>query len=112
MRALHQFRAIAFVEGLSFLLLLLVAMPLKYIFELPLAVRVVGSIHGLLFLLFIPALFRVAMQRRWPLQRSLLAFAASLVPGGTFVLDRSLAREARDVASVAQDQAPRDQVPA
>lgn len=93
MRALHQFRVVAFVEGLSYLLLLLVAMPLKYAFELPLAVRVVGSVHGLLFLLFIPALFRVAMQRRWPLRRSLLAFAASLVPGGTFVLDRSLKRE-------------------
>lgn len=93
MKALRQFRVVAFLEGLSFLILLLIAMPLKYVFDLPIAVRVVGSVHGLLFLLFIPALFRAAMTCDWPLRRSLLAFVASLVPGGTFVLDRALKRE-------------------
>jgi integral membrane protein len=97
MTALRHLRVIAFCEGVSFLVLLLVAMPLKYAFGMPAAVRVVGSVHGLLFLLFALALFRVASERHWPARRWLGAFVASLVPGGTFVLDRSLRRE--EVAS-------------
>ena len=70
MTALHQFRLVALLEGSSYLLLLFVAMPLKYLAGLPLAVRLVGSLHGLLFLLFMVALARVARQRRWPLRRT------------------------------------------
>ncbi|RYZ34498.1 MAG: DUF3817 domain-containing protein, partial [Myxococcaceae bacterium] len=53
MSALRQLRLIAFLEGLSFLGLLFVAMPVKYLLGQPLAVRVAGSVHGLLFLLFV-----------------------------------------------------------
>ena len=90
---LQQLRVVAFLEGLSFVLLLFVAMPLKYYAGLPLAVRVVGSVHGLLFLAFCWALVRAAIAREWPLRRSLVAFVASLLPFGTFVFDRSLKRE-------------------
>ena len=93
MSALRQLRIVGFLEGLSFLALLLVAMPLKYYLGLPVAVRIAGSVHGLLFLLFVSALFRVAVERDWPFRRSLAAFGASLVPGGTFILDRALKRE-------------------
>jgi integral membrane protein len=68
-------------------------MPLKYLAGLPLAVRVAGSVHGLLFLMFIAALYHVSRTRRWPLRRSLLAFVSSLLPFGTVVFDRSLRRE-------------------
>jgi integral membrane protein len=93
MNALRTFRWIAIAEGLSYLVLLFVAMPLKYLFAMPLAVRVTGGIHGLLFVLFCLALVWVAVARRWPVTRSILAFASSLVPFGTFVLDRWLVRE-------------------
>jgi integral membrane protein len=93
MGALRNLRVVGFLEGLSFLVLLLVAMPLKYFFGLPIAVRVAGSVHGALFLLFVYALFRVAIARGWPVRRWLLAFGASLVPCGPFVLDRTLKRE-------------------
>nr|WP_037583279.1 DUF3817 domain-containing protein [Stigmatella aurantiaca] len=93
MNALRSLRLIGLLEGLSFLALLFIAMPLKYLLEWPLAVRVVGSLHGLLFLLFVSALFRVATEHHWPLRRSFTAFGASLVPFGTFVLDRALKRE-------------------
>jgi len=93
MSALRSLRVIAFLEGTSFLVLLLIAMPLKYLFALPLAVRIVGGVHGLLFLVFVFALYRAATERDWSWRRSLSAFIASLVPGGTFVLDRSLRRE-------------------
>jgi integral membrane protein len=93
MSELRQFRVVAFLEGLSFVLLLFVAMPLKYLAGEPLAVRIVGGVHGLLFVLFVGALFRVALERSWSPQRWLVAFGSSLVPFGTFVFDRSLKRE-------------------
>jgi len=98
MNALKQLRVVAFLEGLSFLVLLLIAMPLKHVYGLPQAVRVVGSLHGLLFVGFVALLFRVASERDWPIKRSFLAFVASLVPGGTFVLDRALRRELESAA--------------
>jgi len=93
MTELRQLRIVALLEGVSFVLLLFVAMPLKYLAGLPLAVRIVGSLHGLLFLVFMVALFRAASERRWPLARSALAFVASIVPFATFAFDRSLRRE-------------------
>jgi integral membrane protein len=93
MSALRQLRIVALLEGISFLLLLFVAMPLKHLAGLAIAVRIAGSVHGLLFLLFLSALFRAATEHNWPARRSLQAFGASLVPGGTFILDRMLKRE-------------------
>ncbi len=93
MTELRQFRWVAFLEGLSFVLLLFVAMPLKYWAGMPLAVRIVGGVHGLLFVLFVITLFRVALERDWPPKRWILAFVSSLVPFGTFAFDRSLQRE-------------------
>ena len=91
--ALRQLRVVALLEGLSFVILLFVAMPLKYLAGLPLAVRVVGSIHGALFLVFLVALYRAARGAAWPRRRSLAAFIASILPFGTFVFDASLRRE-------------------
>jgi integral membrane protein len=93
MKALQMLRVVGFLEGVSFLVLLLVAMPLKYMLAMPIAVRVAGSLHGFLFVLFVAALLRAAIVRKWPLRRSFAAFGASLVPGGTFILDRALKRE-------------------
>ena len=93
MTVLRQLRLVALLEGSSFVVLLFIAMPLKYLAGLPLAVRIVGSVHGLLFLLFMAALYRAARLRNWPLGRTLLAFLSSIVPFGTFIFDRSLRRE-------------------
>ncbi|HVJ16454.1 MAG TPA: DUF3817 domain-containing protein [Polyangiaceae bacterium] len=102
MNELRQLRIVALLEGVSFVVLLFVAMPLKYMAGLPLAVRIVGSVHGLLFLVFVVALFRAASERRWPAQRSLLAFGASIVPFATFVFDRSLRREIAGTAGAGE----------
>ena len=93
MLALRQLRLVALLEGASFLALLFVAMPLKYLAGMPLAVRLVGSIHGVLFIAFVLTLIRASVARAWPVRRSLLAFVASIVPFGTFVFDRSLRQE-------------------
>lgn len=92
-KSLRTLRAVALMEGGSFLVLLLVAMPLKYAAGMPLAVRVVGLLHGILFLVFLGALLRAATEHAWPARRSAAAFVASIVPFGTFVFDRSLRRE-------------------
>lgn len=80
------------MEGASFLVLLGIAMPLKYIAGYPQMVRVVGMIHGVLFLLFVAAVFQVSVSMRWPLRRVLAALAASVLPFGPFVFDAHLRR--------------------
>ena len=93
MTALQQFRLAALSEGWSYLVLLFVAMPLKYAAGLPMAVRIVGSLHGLLFIVFLMALYRVVRDRNWPFRRAFRAFVCCLIPFGAFVFDRSLRRE-------------------
>ncbi|MEM1025607.1 MAG: DUF3817 domain-containing protein [Myxococcota bacterium] len=86
-------RLVGFVEGCSWLLLLFVAMPLKYGFGQPWAVRVVGMGHGILFCLFVVVLLRAHLSERWGLVRSGILFLAALLPFGFLFVDRSL-REA------------------
>lgn len=68
-------------------------MPLKYFAGLPLAVRIVGLVHGVLFLAFCAALLRAAHVSRWSMSWTSIVFASSLVPFGTFVIDGYLRRE-------------------
>lgn len=78
-------RRAALFEGSSLLLLLFVAMPLKYYAEIPLAVKIVGPLHGVLFLTFIVLLFSHASKRDLNLAKTLTGFLASFIPFGTFV---------------------------
>jgi integral membrane protein len=92
---------VGLLEGLSYLILLGVAMPLKYAAGMPMAVKVVGWIHGLLFVLFVAALAQARSAHSWPLRRTFIAFVASLVPFGTFWLDKQLRREEEQVPEAA-----------
>lgn len=83
-------RAIALIEACSFLVLLGIAMPLKYLAAQPGAVKVVGWIHGVLFMVFCAALLRTMVVARWPLSRAALIFVAALLPFGPFVVDRRM----------------------
>jgi len=85
--ALGRFRIIAFLEGVSYLVLLGIAMPLKYLAGIPQAVRVVGMAHGVLFVLFVILLVQVAAQKSWSFKKSFLSFFSSLIPFGTFYAD-------------------------
>jgi integral membrane protein len=93
MNALRQLRLVAFLEGLSFVVLLFIAVPLKHLAAMPLPVRVVGSLHGVLFIAFLVTLFRAANERAWPLRQTAIGLLASLLPFGTFVFDRVLRAE-------------------
>lgn len=85
--ALGRLRIIAFLEGVSYLILLGIAMPLKYLVGLPQAVRVVGMAHGVLFVLFVLLLIQVATEKSWSFKKSALSFISSLLPFGTFYAD-------------------------
>ncbi|MGV3773094.1 MAG: DUF3817 domain-containing protein [Verrucomicrobiales bacterium] len=84
------FRTTGIVEAASYLLLVLVAMPLKYIWDMPLAVRWIGMAHGVLFVLYCLALLRVMVVAKWPFSRGVLYFLVSLVPFGPLVADKKL----------------------
>lgn len=85
---LGKFRLIALLEGISFLVLLFIAMPLKYAAGLPLAVKYTGWVHGVLFVQYVVFLFMVWMEYKWTFWDAVKAFAASLVPFGTFYMDK------------------------
>jgi integral membrane protein len=84
---MKAFRIIAFLEGVSFLILLFIAMPLKYMADMPLPVRIAGMAHGVLFIAYVFYLMLVRSQKNWSILKTLIAFAASLLPFGTFILD-------------------------
>ena len=90
--SVRNLRIIAWIEGVSYLALLGIAMPLKYLADEPGAVRITGMIHGVLFLLFCVALALTWQRRRWSFLRSAVVFASALVPCATFYMDRHLAR--------------------
>jgi integral membrane protein len=90
------FRLIALLEGISFLVLLFIAMPLKYMMDMPLPVKITGMAHGLLFTAFAVLLTMVHLQRKWPIKRTFLAFLSSFLPFGTFVLDAKVLKKEMD----------------
>ena len=89
-----RLRAVGLAEAVSFLLLLGVAMPLKYMADLPMAVRLAGALHGALFVLYLLAVAHVMRAHRWSFDRALGAVVAAVVPFGPFFLDARLRREA------------------
>ena len=92
-KTFNWFRKIAFAEGVSFLVLLLVAMPLKYLANMPMAVTIAGGLHGLLFVSFIILAYLVkeGYAKNWLWIGK--AFIASILPFGTFVMDREWRKE-------------------
>ena len=94
-----RFRVIAFVEGVSALLLFFVAMPIKYVEALganPLPVRYAGWAHGILFILFGVAGVLAMGARKWGVMAGVYGFLAALLPFGTFVYDARFLKPEHD----------------
>jgi integral membrane protein len=91
--AISRLRTIGLIEGISFLVLLGVAMPLKYFAGLPQAVTLVGWIHGLLFIAFCVALTQAHQEAKWTMWRTGGVLIAALLPFGPFVIDKRLREE-------------------
>jgi integral membrane protein len=92
---INWFRRVAVAEGISFLVLLLIAMPLKYFAGWPAGVKYVGWAHGVLFVAFLAMAYEVKIALGKNFGWYARAFVASVVPFGTFVLDREMKKEQR-----------------
>lgn len=90
---INIYRKVAVIEGISYLILLCIAMPLKYFFNIPEAVKYFGWIHGILFLVFLVVLILAFIKYRWSWMRLALYLIASVLPVVPFILDKKLAKE-------------------
>ncbi len=88
-----RLRVLAFLEGVSLLVLVFVAVPMKHFFDNPAAVKAIGPVHGALFLLFIFNALRVGVEERWKFRETTWkVLLACFVPFGTFYIDYSILR--------------------
>ncbi|MDL5376995.1 DUF3817 domain-containing protein [Exiguobacterium mexicanum] len=83
-----RFKWLGYTEGMSFLLLLLFAMPLKYLAGMPLAVSIVGAAHGFFFVAYVAAAVYMAWRFNWGFKVLVLAVMASVIPFGPFLLEK------------------------
>jgi integral membrane protein len=93
LKPLRLLRKTGIAEGVSFLVLLLIAMPLKYFYNWPLAVKYTGWAHGFLFISYIALAYYAKESYNWPFTKFIKAFIAAWLPLGTFIFDRSLKKE-------------------
>jgi integral membrane protein len=85
-------RAAGLVDGISLLVLLGVAMPLKYFADMPMAVTIVGTIHGYIVIAYLLAILYAQLRLQWHAGWSLLCLAAAFVPLAWFAVDRAISR--------------------
>lgn len=87
---LGRLRVLAFIEGVSFLVLLFITMPLKYAFDNPTPNKAFGMVHGLLFILYVFAVVQIKIEQNWQYRKMWLALLVSIIPFGTFWADNKL----------------------
>lgn len=90
---LGKLRVLGLIEGLSFVLLVGLAMPLKYGLGMPIFVRILGPIHGVLFVGLCAEILKVVFGKGWPIARGAVVFGASLFPLGPFLIDGWLKKQ-------------------
>ncbi|WP_394749732.1 DUF3817 domain-containing protein [Spongiimicrobium salis] len=85
---LKIFRLTAVLEGVSYLLLFGLGMPLKYLGDIPEPNIYIGYAHGFLFIAYVVLAIVFCMEKKWGLKRFIILFIASLLPFGTFYIDK------------------------
>lgn len=95
---LGRLRLFNLLDGLSYAVLLCVAVPLKYLAGRPEVVQVMGRLHGLFFVLFLLSVAQVATASKWNGRRILHAVAAAVIPFAAFVLEKRLRQDAAEAA--------------
>lgn len=88
-------RLIAFLEGMSYLVILFITMPMKYLFDMPAPTRPVGMAHGVLFIVYVVLVLIVRSKYKWPLLTTFWALLASIIPFGTFVADAKIFKKSQ-----------------
>jgi len=90
---LKSFRILSFLEGISYLLILFITMPLKYIWDNGYPNKVIGMVHGFLFLAYIVFAFLIKSERKWDNKTLAIVLACSVIPFGTFWMDKKYLRD-------------------
>jgi integral membrane protein len=88
--ALTRYRVMAYVVGVLLLVLVFVAMPLKYFADQPTLVAIVGPLHGFLYMVYLVTAFDLSVRAKWPFVRTLLILLAGTVPVMSFVAERKV----------------------
>ena len=99
-KVLTRFRWISIAEGISFLVLLFIAMPMKYTMDMPLAVTYVGWAHGALFVLYVYIIFPTSKKLNWSYGKTFVGLIVSVLPFGPFLFDRRLKKEQRELENM------------
>lgn len=94
--ALLRYRVVAYVVGVFLLLLVFVAMPLKYFADQPALVAIIGPIHGLLYMVYLVVAFDLAVRAKWPFARTILVLLAGTIPVMSFVAERKVTAWSRE----------------
>lgn len=103
--ALTRYRAMAYIVGVGLLVLVLVAMPLKYFAGDPTLVAIVGPIHGFLYIVYLIFAIDLAFRLRWPLPRTVLVMLAGTVPFLSFVIERRVTRQVQPIVAAPERSA-------
>ncbi|WP_062057619.1 DUF3817 domain-containing protein [Aquimarina longa] len=90
---ISSFRIISYLEGISYLLILFVTMPLKYMFEYPEPNQVIGMAHGFLFLIYIVFAILVKYEKNWNSKTLAIVLLCSVIPFGTFWMDKKYLKQ-------------------
>ena len=93
--ALTRYRVMAYVVGVWLIVLVLVAVPLKYFADSPTMVEIVGPVHGFLYIGYVILSYDLGRRAGWPLTRIVLVLLAGVVPFLTFVAERRVTRALR-----------------
>lgn len=93
---LNLFRATSILEGISYLALFAVTMPLKYLADMPMPNKYVGYAHGVLFIAYIVIAAVFWFQKKWSLKRGFILLIASLLPFATFYVDEKYLKPLAD----------------
>lgn len=96
---LPAFRFSAILEGISYLLLFGVGMPLKYLYHIKEPNIYIGYAHGFLFVAYMALAVLVCIERKWDIGRFLVLFIAALLPFGTFYIDKKYLQKEKAVAT-------------
>ncbi|MEZ5008072.1 MAG: DUF3817 domain-containing protein [Chitinophagales bacterium] len=93
MQLLTPLRIVAVLEGISYILLLFIATPLKYLKDMPHYVELLGMPHGILFMLYVVLAILISDKMRWSKKTLAIVLVASIIPFGTFYIDKKYFRQ-------------------
>lgn len=84
----NVFRIVSFLEGVSYILLLFIATPIKYLQDNPEYVKLLGMPHGILFMLYVVLAFVIKSEMKWDNKTFRIVLLCSIIPFGTFYMDK------------------------